>query len=142
MADEEPTVDPDAEIHQSRLELIWDVLVFQAKLIVDGLRDVVLVPISMIAAVVGMLIGGSKPNQYFQRVLEFGRRTEHWINLFGQRRTEGTSDEIIKPIQEKVFEEAKTHPTLKKAGTFINKSIDNVGSAIKPTDAGNKDEKT
>ena len=39
------TNDFDAD-HPSRLHLIWSVLIFQLKLLADGLRDVVLVPIS------------------------------------------------------------------------------------------------
>jgi len=121
------------QISQSRLQLIWDVLVFQLKLTVDGLRDLVLVPISLFAALAGLLLGGSQPAQYFHRVLQFGRRTEFWINLFGHKRVTGTSDEIIKPIQDRVFEEAHNRPWLRKAGTKLNQSIDTVGGAIKPS---------
>ena len=125
----------DPETSQTRLELLWDVLVFQMKLGVDGLRDVILVPVSMLAAIIGLLFGGSKPDQYFNRVLEFGRRTEHWINLFGHRRLSGTSDEIIKPLQEKVFEEAGNRPWLRQAGSTLNKSLDKIGNALESSSA-------
>ena len=142
MDDDKQAADHDSEIPQSRLELIWDVFVFQLKLTADGLRDVVLVPVSLVAALAGLLVGGSEPNQYFRRVLHFGRRTEYWINLFGHRRTEGTSDEIIKPIQARVFEEATTRPSLKKAGSILNKSIDSVGNVMQPPEAEKKQDDT
>jgi len=129
-----------SEAPHSRLQLVWDVLVFQAKLTVDGIRDIILVPISLVAALVGLLIGGDQPAQYFTRVLRFGRKTEYWINLFGQRRSAGTSDEIIKPIQERVFEEASSRPWLLKAGGKLNQSIDTVGDAIKPKRSDSEDE--
>ena len=124
----------ESEIPQSRLELIWDVLMFQVKLAMDGFRDIVLSPVSVIAAIVGLIVGGSRPNQYYRRVLNFGRRTEDWINLFGYRNSSGTSDEIVKPLQERVFEEANNRPWIKKAGNRLNKSIDSVGNVIKPKD--------
>ncbi len=115
---------------QSRLTLVWDVIVFQFKLAADGLRDLALVPISLVAALAGLLVGGSRPARYFHQVLKFGRRTEYWINLFGYRRRGATSDDILRPIQDRVFEEAENNPWLQKAGTKIDKTLDNVGQAI------------
>ena len=130
MPESEPN-DESADVSQSRLQLLWDVFVFQFKLALDGLRDVVLVPVSLMAALMGLLFGGDKPADYFQRVLRFGRRTEFWINLFGHRRMSGTSDEMIKPIQDKVFAEAQNRPWLRKAGSKLNESIDSVGSSLR-----------
>jgi len=127
-------------VPQSRLQLVWDVMVFQLKLTVDGLRDVILVPVSLLAALVGLFVGGDHPAEYFERVLKFGRRTEHWINLFGRRRTTGTADEIIKPIQDRVFSEAGNRPWLRKAGTTLNRSIDSVGEAVKARQRPGDDE--
>jgi hypothetical protein len=63
--------------------LIRDVAAFQAKLIVDGLRDLVLVPASLVAGVISLLKGGTEPGSEFYDLLRVGRRSEHWINLFG-----------------------------------------------------------
>ncbi len=125
-------IDKPAEednVPRSRLQLLWDVLVFQGKLAVDGFRDLILLPVSMFSALYGLFFGGSKPDQYFQRVLEFGRRTEHWINLFGNRDSTGTSDDILKPLQERVFEEAEGRPWLKSTGDALNKRIDSVAAS-------------
>ena len=135
---EDPAETQESEISQSRLELIWDVLMFQVKLAMDGFRDILLAPVSIIAAIVGLIVGGSRPNQFYRRVLRFGRRTEDWINLFGYRNSSGTSDEIVRQLQERVFEEANNRPWIRKAGNRLNKSIDSVGSVIKPND--NEDE--
>jgi len=50
----------------------------------DGLRDLVLVPMAMVASLVGLLRGGDEPQREFQQVLDLGIRTERWIDLFGQ----------------------------------------------------------
>lgn len=114
----------------SRLKLVWDVVVFQLKLTADGLRDVVLVPVSLIAAVMGLVAGGSDPAVYFRRVLQFGRRTEVWINLFGFRRHAATSDAMLKPLEDKLLDQAQNNPLLQKAGTQINRSLDNINDRV------------
>ena len=110
------------------MQLLWDVLVFQLKLTIDGFRDLILVPVSFIAAILGVLFGGQQPAQYFQRVVKFGRKTEYWINLFGQRKVEGTADEIISPLQEKVMHQALKRRWLVRTGREVNKAIDALNS--------------
>jgi hypothetical protein len=126
----EPGSEDSDRISRSRLQLVWDVLIFQFKLAADGLRDVALVPVSLISGLLGLVAGGDDPGRYFRRVLHFGRRTEFWINLFGYRRITGTSDELIKPIQDKVFRQAEITPWVRKAGTSVNRSLDSLGGAI------------
>jgi hypothetical protein len=81
-------VNQDSETGQlpdvpDRWQMIRDVAVFQVKLMADGIRDLLLVPLSIGAAIVGLLKTGPKAGPEFYDVLRFGRRTEHWINLFG-----------------------------------------------------------
>ncbi|PCJ72092.1 MAG: hypothetical protein COA62_05965 [Rhodobiaceae bacterium] len=66
-----------------RWTLLRDVTVFQGKLLLDGLRDLVLSPISIAAAVIALLRGGEQPGRQFYDLLYMGKRSEHWINLFG-----------------------------------------------------------
>ncbi|XOV81749.1 MAG: hypothetical protein ACFHXK_12810 [bacterium] len=129
-------------VPRSRLQLLWDVFVFQGRLAVDGARDLVLVPISIFSALFGLFFGGDEPDRYFQRVLEFGRRTEHWINLFGHRDASGTSDDILKPLQNRVFEEAQGRPWIKSTGEALNRQIDSVAaSATRKRRAPGSDDK-
>jgi hypothetical protein len=66
------------------ITLIRDVIVLQAKLVVDGLRDLVLVPASLIAGFVSLVSGkDGVPGPQFYRLLDVGKQSEHWINLFG-----------------------------------------------------------
>ena len=75
MSTEHPQSLPDGGI--DRWTLIRDTGVLQLKLIVDGLRDFVLVPVSLVAGVVSLVQGGDA----FYRLLKIGRRSERWINL-------------------------------------------------------------
>ena len=75
---------PTSEQHQSaRWRLLRDIGVLQVKLIVDGFRDLVLVPLSLIAGAVGLMRGGSQPGREFYDLLRSGKKSERWINLFG-----------------------------------------------------------
>lgn len=66
-----------------RWTLIRDILVFQVKLIVDGFRDFILVPVSLVFGVASLLKGGDRPGTGFYDLLRYGRHTDHAINLFG-----------------------------------------------------------
>jgi len=63
--------------------LVRDSVVFQLKLMADGFRDLALLPVSLIATLVGLMRGGEEPEREFLQVIELGRASEKWINLFG-----------------------------------------------------------
>ena len=129
-----PSEEEEHDVHASRLQLVWDVLLFQAKLVADGLRDLLLSPISIIAGILGLIAGGDDPHQYFRRLLRLGRRTEVWINLFGRHRR-GTSDAMIDPLRERVFEQARENPWVNRAGSELNARLDRVNAPPRrPTD--------
>ncbi|MEO1574159.1 MAG: hypothetical protein AAFU65_04280 [Pseudomonadota bacterium] len=65
-----------------KTELLRDAVVFQFKLLVDGIRDFVLIPVSLAAAIVSFLKPGAKAGTEFYDVVAFGRTTERKINLF------------------------------------------------------------
>lgn len=81
-----------------RWELVRDIAVFQVKLIVDGLRDLVLVPISLVAGIISLLTGGDKPGSEFYELLRMGRRSERLINLFGAADRAPTADDPNVPL--------------------------------------------
>lgn len=131
-SESDPGTDPKAT---TRLHLLWDVFAFQFKLAADGLRDLVLVPLSLVSAIMGLVVGGDDPYQYFRQLLRLGRRSEIWINLFGHRKHEGTSDDLIAPLKNRVLSEAQNNPWISKAGDGLNKTLDSVGEQLKPGDS-------
>lgn len=94
----------------TRAGLVRRVIVFQLKLMVDGLRDVVLVPMAFVAGIVGLLRGGDDPQREFRIVIELGLRSERWIDLFGQHEegvggSEGPShsmDTVVATIEQRL----------------------------------------
>ena len=67
-----------------RWTLARDLAVLQVKLIVDGLRDLLLVPASLTVGLVSLFTNDrGRPAPYFYQLLDLGKQTEQWINLFG-----------------------------------------------------------
>lgn len=75
--------DESTSVHDyARWELLRDVIVFQFKLALDGLRDLLLSPISIITAIFGLFFGGNKPGKNFYALLRWGHKSDEWISLF------------------------------------------------------------
>ncbi len=68
--------------NSKRGELVRNTVVFQLKLMADGFRDLLLLPISLIASLIGFIRGGEEPQREFNQVIKFGRQSEQWIDLF------------------------------------------------------------
>ena len=87
------TTENEAAVNISRRELIRDAAVLQVKLIIDGLRDLVLVPMSLVAAVISLLRPGPEVGTEFYDLLKLGKASERYINLFGAiRRVDGETE--------------------------------------------------
>jgi hypothetical protein len=99
-----------------RIELIRETAVLQIKLLVDGVRDAILIPLSLVAALIGVLRGGADCDREFRRVIKLGRRSERWINLFGHKRplgndlAKGSMDSILEQVESAVMEQYKRSP--------------------------------
>ena len=64
--------------------LIRDIAVLQVKLLVDGARDLILVPATLIAGLVSLVKSqDGKPGPQFYTLVGVGKQSERWINLFG-----------------------------------------------------------
>ncbi len=66
----------------ARQKFIRDAVVFQGKLIVDGLRDIILFPVALVAAGIDLIKREETPGRRFYDVVHFGQQTEQWIDLF------------------------------------------------------------
>ena len=74
---------PEEADYPDRWTLIRDVAVLQVKLLVDGLRDLVLVPASLFAGIISLASGSKeRPSPHFYRLISMGKQSEIWINLF------------------------------------------------------------
>lgn len=131
---------PDSDLPVvSRWTMIRDLGVFQVKLVIDGLRDLLLVPVSLVAGFVSLVSGkqGSVGPQFYH-VLEWGKQSEHWINLFGalknspeqaERPThfkEQGMDSIVERLEAFVVDEYKSGGLTAQAKEQLDKLIRSV----------------
>ena len=101
--------------------LVRDLIIFQIKLLLDGLKDVILSPLS-IAAVVWDLIPSRKGprGRTFYQVLRIGERFDLWLNLYNPDRQAGSdnegllesarsADSLVGKLERMAREEAQRH---------------------------------
>ena len=119
-----------------RWTLIRDAAVLQFKLIVDGLRDFLLVPLSLIAAVASLVTSkDGVPGPQFYRLLRVGKQSEIWINLFGAYQhapeeitqddafAEMNIDELVVKVESFVIDEYKRGGMTAQAKEKIDKAL-------------------
>ncbi|MEM7083011.1 MAG: hypothetical protein AAF465_09775 [Pseudomonadota bacterium] len=68
--------------HADRRKVARDALVFQVKLFTDGIKDILLSPLSLLAGLVGILFSRGNPGVPLYELLRLGKRFERWLGLF------------------------------------------------------------
>lgn len=127
-----------------RWELMRDIAVLQVKLVVDGVRDLVLVPVSIGVGIYSLFSGGDRPGIEFYRLLRYGRRSDHLINLFGAAdRVQGPPDadaplpdidDMVARVETFIVDEYKKGGITAQAKKQIDSMLDSVRGS------GSKDE--
>jgi hypothetical protein len=67
---------------QGRWQLAKDAVIFQVKLGLDAVRDLLLSPVSIVLAIWDVLKGHTQEQSYFYRLMQFGHKTDKWLSLF------------------------------------------------------------
>ena len=144
---EEPSEDT---IRSQRWRLIRDLVIFTTKASLEAMRDIALIPAAVIAGLTGMLLSPSKPDRYFQRVLELGDEFDEFIDLFGKekRRISGSRfdpldeaesplrvDDIFERIERLMFDEYKRGGVTAQAKEAIDHGLDAVHEALEEISA-------
>ena len=63
--------------------LVRDLIIFQIKTVLDGLKDAVVIPASIVAVVLDLVAGGSKRGRLFYSLLAACESFDRWLNLNG-----------------------------------------------------------
>ncbi len=111
---------------------IWvktrELLLFQLKLFADAARDLLLSPVAIVCYILDLSHDGPKKDSHFEKLMAFGRRTDHHINLFKHSRSykKGmmTVDDAAKVVEDTLVNELKT-------GQLTEKGINAVKEALK-----------
>jgi len=125
--------------------LIRDLAVLQFKLVVDGFRDLVLLPASIIAAIVSFVNSkDGKPGPQFYNLLVVGKQSELWINLFGALKSAPDDldqsgafggkdiDDIVSKVENFVVAEYKRGGVTAQAKSRIDQALRNLHGKNRP----------
>ena len=82
----------DTDEKARRWELARDVVALQLKLMVEGIRDVVLGPIGLIAGLIGAFTDSERPARLFRGVLRGSLRFDQWLRLYGALERRGSDE--------------------------------------------------
>lgn len=118
------------KVENPRITLLRNSIVFQLKLLADGIRDAFLIPIAMIATIPGLVRGGKDADTEFNRVIEIGKRTERWINLFGNqkplgfRNPAGSMDRVLSQVEAIVVEQYEKGKTAAETRRAVREALE------------------
>lgn len=98
--------------YKSRWKLARDLGVFELKLAVDGLKDLILAPLALAAVVADMVMPAESRGVFLRAVIRMGEGFERWLNLYGRKRREdartvldeGGSDLIVDYLESKTLD--------------------------------------
>jgi hypothetical protein len=114
-----------------RVSLMRDAIILQLKLLADGIRDAILIPLSLVAALVGLVEGGKNCDEKFRRVIKLGKRSERWINLFGQQspldmsHPAGSIDTILNQVESIVLDQYRKGRTASETRAAVRDAMQN-----------------
>lgn len=72
-------------------------MVFQLKLFLDNVRDLVLMPVSLVAALVDLVFRGEREGALFYKVLRWGSHSEAVIDVYSAIEHHETGDFKVSP---------------------------------------------
>ena len=78
-SDQLSTTQPQSD---ERWKFLRDVVVFQLKMLLDNVRDLVLMPVAAVAALSDLILKGDREGARFYRVLRWGRHSERVIDVY------------------------------------------------------------
>lgn len=117
--------------NEDRWRTFKDVLLFQGKLLLDGVRDLVLSPVSIVAALIDLAVPGDDRGRRFYSVLRLGRRTEEWIDLFSAADRHDTDvplkgiDAAVEALEAVVRDPARREEAREKARLVLQRLQEN-----------------
>jgi len=127
------------ETKNPRTELAREAAILQLKLLADGIRDALLIPISLVAALIGLLRGGEDCDREYRRVIKLGRRSERWINLFGHQQPlgrahpAGSMDKILNQVETVVMEQYQKGRSASETRAAVRKAMKKVNGEEPPS---------
>lgn len=81
-----------------RWRFLRDVLVFQGKLLLSNVRDIALMPASLVAALIDLVVKGEREGARFYQVLRWSAHSEEVIGVYSAIQTHDSAVVSVNPI--------------------------------------------
>ena len=131
----DPTSLPPSESQpHDRWAFFRDVVVFQFKLLLGNLRDFALVPVSLVAAVIDLVVRGKREGSCFYKVLEWAAHSERIIDVYSalERRGLGetqlnqnyTVDAVISKLEGVIVREYEKGGSAASVKLAVDRAVD------------------
>ncbi len=147
----QPAASESDGLKPSRFTLIRDVAVFQFKLVVDGFRDLVLLPAALITGVISLArTRDGVPGPEFYELMALGKRSETWINLFGGLKNSPTHvddstdlanadiDDLVSRVETFVVDEYQRGGVTKNAKDRLDAALDALEKRYRRGEGGDR----
>ena len=123
---------------QQRWRLLRDLGAFVLKVGLETIRDLVLVPLALLAGLAGLLLSPAAPGRFFREVLRLGARFDDWLDLFGAAahtalpRSPGAGrvDDLVDGIEAVLREQHQRGGVTAAAKTAIDRALDAAANAL------------
>ncbi len=120
-----------------RWQLIRENLSFQIKLMLDAVRDVLLSPVAIVCTILDLAAGNHSGQGYFQRLMNIGHQSDHWLNLFGDSPNDAKANQADKDVNQVSgstdFEPEQSHEAslvVRKANGKVDSKIESLFSQV------------
>lgn len=127
---------PPQPTRDDRWKFLRDVVVFQLKMFLDNVRDLVLMPVALAAALVDLLLRGDREGARFYRVLRWGWHSEKVIGVYSAIENEEpgpftisrdyTVDGVIARLESVVTREIEKGGTAASVKGAMDRAIDQI----------------
>src|SRR4026207_1289586 len=115
-----------------RWKFFRDVLVFQLKMLLDNVRDFALMPVSLVAALIDLILKGKRHGSLFYQVLRWGAHSEEVINVYSAIETQErptinsnyTADAVIARLEGVLVRECEKGGTAASIKAAMDRAID------------------
>ena len=111
-----------------------DVAVFQLKMLLDNVRDLVLMPVSLVAALLDLILKGEREGTRFYKVLRWGSHSEEVIDVYSAIKDHDrgnfrvspayTVDAVIARLESVVVREVEKGGTAATIKSAMDRAVD------------------
>ena len=119
-----------------RWKFLRDVVVFQLKMLLDNVRDLALMPLAALAALLDLIMRGEREGTRFYKVLRWGRHSERVIDVYSaiehhppddfEIGRDYTVDGVIARLENVVAREVEKGGTAASIKSAMDRTIDQI----------------